>query len=137
MYTYQTTIRLHQSDAAGVVFFSNLFVIAHDAYESFLESHLPLNTLLSEGAYSEGAYIIPIVHAEADYLLPLPLSETISVELSLEQTGTSSFNLGYVIKNSQMETAARLKTIHAIQLKDERKTIPIPDPLRHALETLH
>jgi 1,4-dihydroxy-2-naphthoyl-CoA hydrolase len=132
MYTYQTTIRLHHTDAAGVVFFSNLFIIAHDAYESFLESHLPLNTLLSEGAY-----IIPIVHAEADYLLPLPLSETISVELSLEQMGTSSFNLGYVIKNSQMETAARLKTIHVIQLKDDRKTIPIPDPLRRALETLH
>jgi hypothetical protein len=46
MYTYQTTIRLHHTDAAGVVFFSNLFVIAHDAYESFLESHLTLNTLL-------------------------------------------------------------------------------------------
>ena len=132
MYTYQTTIRLHNTDAAGFVFFSNLFVIAHDAYESFLESDLPLNTLLSDGAY-----IIPIVHAEADYLLPLSLSETISVELSLEQTGTSSFNLGYVIKNSKMETAVRLKTIHAVQLKDDGKTIPIPESLRQALETLH
>ena len=132
MYTYQTTIRLHHTDAAGVVFFSNLFVIAHDAYESFLESHLPLNTLLTDGAY-----IIPIVHAEADYLLPLSLSETISVELSLEQTGTSSFNLGYVIKNSKMETTVRLKTIHAVQLKDDGKTIPIPESLRQALETLH
>ena len=132
MYIYQTRIRLHHTDAAGVVFFSNLFVIAHDAYESFLESHLTLNTLLSGGAY-----IIPIVHAEADYLLPLPLSETLRVELSLEQTGTSSFNLGYVIKNSKMETAVRLKTIHAVQLKDDGKTIPIPEPLRNALETLH
>ncbi|MHC4231803.1 MAG: acyl-CoA thioesterase [Planctomycetota bacterium] len=132
MYTYQTTIRLHHTDAAGVVFFSNLFVIAHDAYESFLESHLTLNTLLSDGAY-----IIPIVHAEADYLLPLTLSETLRVELSLEQMGTSSFNLGYVIKNSKMETAVRLKTIHAVQLKDNGKTIPIPEPLRHVLETLH
>ncbi|MHC4998492.1 MAG: acyl-CoA thioesterase [Planctomycetota bacterium] len=132
MYTYQTRIRLHHTDAAGVVFFSNLFVIAHDAYESFLESHLTLNTLLSDGAY-----IIPIVHAEADYLLPLTLSETLRVELSLEQMGTSSFNLGYVIKNSKMETAVRLKTIHAVQLKDNGKTIPIPEPLRHVLETLH
>ena len=132
MYTYQTTIRLHHTDAAGVVFFSHLFVIAHDAYESFLDSHLPLSTLLSDGAY-----IIPIVHAEADYLLPLPPSETIRVELSLEQTGTSSFNLGYVIKNSKMETTVRLKTIHAVQLKDDGKTIPIPESLRQALETLH
>jgi 1,4-dihydroxy-2-naphthoyl-CoA hydrolase len=131
MYHYQTTIRLHHTDAAGVVFFSNLFVIAHDAYESFLESHLPLNAILSNGEY-----LIPIVHAEADYLLPLALSEKISVELSLEQTGTSSFSLGYVIKNSKMETAARLKTIHTVQLKDDRKTISIPDPIRNALEAL-
>ena len=131
MYHYQTTIRLHQTDAAGVVFFSNLFVIAHDAYESFLESHLPLNAILLDGVY-----IIPIVHAEADYLLPLALSEKITVELSLEKLGTSSFNLGYVIKNSKTETAARLKTIHAVQLKEDQKTVPIPDPLRNALETI-
>ena len=131
MYHYQTTIRLHQTDAAGVVFFSNLFVIAHDAYESFLESHLPLIAILSDGVY-----IIPIVHAEADYLLPLALSEKISVELCLEQTGISSFDLGYVIKNSKMETVARLKTIHAVQLKEDQKTVPIPDPLRNALETI-
>ena len=131
MYHYQTTIRLHQTDAAGVVFFSNLFVIAHDAYESFLESHFPLNAILSDGVY-----IIPIVHAEADYLLPLTLSEKISVELCLEQTGNSSFDLGYVIKNSKMETVARLKTIHAVQLKEDQKTVPIPDPLRNALEAI-
>jgi 1,4-dihydroxy-2-naphthoyl-CoA hydrolase len=131
MYHYQTTIRLHQTDAAGVVFFSNLFVIAHDAYESFLESHLPLNAILSDGVY-----IIPIVHAEADYLLPLALSEKIGVELCLEQTGSSSFDLGYVIKNSKMETVARLKTIHAVQLKEDQKTVPIPDPLRNALEAI-
>ena len=131
MYHYQTTIRLHQTDAAGVVFFSNLFVIAHDAYESFLESHLPLNAILSDGVY-----IIPIVHAEADYLLPLALSEKTGVELCLEQTGISSFDLGYVIKNSKMETVARLKTIHTVQLKDDQKTVPIPDPLRNALEAI-
>ena len=131
MYHYQTTIRLHQTDAAGVVFFSNLFVIAHDAYESFLESHLPLNAILSDGVY-----IIPIVHAEADYLLPLALSEKIGVELCLEQTGSSSFDLGYVIKNSKMETVARLKTIHTVQLKEDQKTVPIPDPLRNALEAI-
>ena len=131
MYHYQTTIRLHQTDAAGVVFFSNLFVIAHDAYESFLEFHLPLNAILSDGVY-----IIPIVHAEADYLLPLALSEKIGVELCLEQTGSSSFDLGYVIKNSKMETVARLKTIHAVQLKEDQKTVPIPDPLRNALEAI-
>lgn len=131
MYTHQTTIRLHHTDAAGIVFFSNLFVIAHDAYESFLESHLPLSSILWDGKY-----IIPIIHAEADYLLPLRLSEKISVELSLEKTGESSFALGYMIKNSQQEIAARLSTTHAVRLKENQEKISIPGPIKTALESL-
>lgn len=131
MYTHQTTIRLHHTDAAGIVFFSNLFVIAHDAYESFLESHQPLSSILSDGEY-----IIPIIHAEADYLLPLRLSEKISVELSLEKTGESSFALGYMIKNSQQEIAARLSTTHAVRLKENREKISIPGSIKTALESL-
>ncbi|OQY07494.1 MAG: hypothetical protein B6I25_01670 [Planctomycetales bacterium 4572_13] len=132
MYHYQTTIRLHQTDAAGVVFFSHLFVIAHDAYESFLESRLPLNAVLSDGKY-----IIPIVRAQADYLLPLALSEKICVELSLDQIGESSFSLNYIVKNSNMESAARLKTTHAIRLKKNQEKVPVPDSVKNALEALH
>lgn len=131
MYRYQATVRLHHTDAAGVVFFSNLFVIAHDAYESFLASHLPLNRIISDAEY-----LIPIVHAEADYLLPLTLSEEISVELCAEKTGNSSFELGYVVRNSRMKTAARLKTIHTVQSKENRRAMAIPDALKSALAAL-
>ena len=37
MFTYQTKIKLHDTDAAGVIFFANQFKIIHDAYESLLE----------------------------------------------------------------------------------------------------
>ena len=37
IFYYQTKIKLHETDAAGVIFFNNLFKIAHDAYEALLE----------------------------------------------------------------------------------------------------
>ncbi|RKY05018.1 MAG: hypothetical protein DRP56_09385 [Planctomycetota bacterium] len=131
MYHYQTTIRLYQTDAAGVVFLPNLFVIAHNAYESFLDSRLPLNAILSDGEY-----IIPVVHAEADCLRPLFLSEKIGVALSLDQIKSSSFSLSYVITNSKTETATRLKTTHAVRSRETQKKISIPDSVKNALEAL-
>ena len=131
MYCYPTTIRLHQTDAAGVVFFSNLFVIAHDAYECFLESHIPLHTILLEETY-----ILPIVHAEADYLLPLTLSDSIAIELSLGHMGSSSFDLNYVIKNRDKQIAAHVKTIHAVRKKDGSQKTTVPAALKNLLETL-
>ncbi len=38
MFTYKTKISLHDTDAAGIIFFANQFKIVHDAYEDLLES---------------------------------------------------------------------------------------------------
>ena len=37
MYLYKTIIKLHDTDAAGILFFSHQFEIIHDAYETLLE----------------------------------------------------------------------------------------------------
>ena len=37
MYVYQAKIKLHDTDAAGLLFFSQQFEIMHDAYEALLE----------------------------------------------------------------------------------------------------
>ena len=37
MFIYKTQIRLHDTDAAGILFFANQFSIIHDAYELLLE----------------------------------------------------------------------------------------------------
>ncbi|MCA9407426.1 MAG: acyl-CoA thioesterase, partial [Candidatus Omnitrophica bacterium] len=62
MYTYQTKIKLHETDAAGLLFFSNQFKLIHDAYESLLES---LGLSFQELIRNKN-YFLPIVHAESD-----------------------------------------------------------------------
>ncbi len=37
MYQYHHKVKLHETDAAGILFFSHQFEMIHDAYESLLE----------------------------------------------------------------------------------------------------
>ena len=64
-YVYSLRIRLHETDAAGVLFYAHLFRLAHDAYESFM-AHIgfPLHALIGHGDSAPGLRL-PIVRAEA------------------------------------------------------------------------
>lgn len=131
MYKYQTVIRLHQTDAAGVVFFANFFVLAHDCYESFLENEMPLGSVLEEGKF-----ILPIVHTEADYLGPVKVSQTVDIEMTLNKLGARSFELGYVFKDQDDKVLANLATVHVFLNKEPQEPEEMPDSLKEMLEKL-
>ncbi|MCK5565305.1 MAG: acyl-CoA thioesterase [Planctomycetes bacterium] len=131
MYKYQTKVRLHHTDAAGVIFFSNLFVFAHECYESFIEQTKSFALFLEEGLH-----LVPIVHAEADYLLPIGLSQTLEIEMTLRNIGTTSFEIDYDIKNENKETAATAKTVHVVLDAKIKESTEIPQEIRDILEKL-
>ncbi len=131
MYKYQIKVRLHHTDAAGVIFFSNLFVFAHECYESFIEQTKSLASFLQEGQY-----MAPVVHAKADYLLPIGLSQTLNIEMTLKSIGTTSFEIDYIILNENNETAAKAKTVHVVLDAKTKKSIEIPQMIRDILEKL-
>lgn len=66
MFTYKTTIKLHETDAAGLLFFSQQFKLIHDAYEELLDSRRDRFR-----GHAKKEDFLPIVHAEADYKKPL------------------------------------------------------------------
>jgi 1,4-dihydroxy-2-naphthoyl-CoA hydrolase len=129
-WNYKTTIRLHQTDAAGVIFYADLFVMAHECYESWLEPVTSLAGILEQNI------LVPIVHAEADYKLPMRLSERITIELSLIKKQTTSFILQYRFVNAEGLAAATAQTVHAVIDSQTRKPIPIPAFLEKALASL-
>ena len=131
MYKYQAKVRLHHTDAAGVIFYSNLFVLAHDCYESFVEQTKTLALLLQEGQY-----LVPIVHVEADYLLPIGVSQVLDIEMTLGKVGSSSFEHDYMFINENNETAATAKTIHVVMDAKTKKSIKIPQEIKDILEKL-
>ncbi len=122
MYKYQHKIKLHETDAAGLLFFSRQFEIVHDAYESLLEKvGFGFADLIRKKSY-----FLPIVHAEADYKLPLFVGDVITIEVVVSEVGHSSFAFSYKLINSKKQLIGTAKTIHVTIDKKKRRAIPLP-----------
>ena len=129
MFTYKATIRLHDTDAAGLIFFANLFKIIYDAYEEFLDfAGFDLAKIIHKSSFT-----LPVVHAEADYKVPLCVGDKVAVEIKLEKTGTTSFVLNYAVRHRKKGIAATAKTVHVAVSQKTWKTVPLPPKFRRAL----
>lgn len=132
MYTYKTVIKLHDTDAAGILFFSHQFEIVHDAYESLLDKHgvgFPVLILKKN-------YFLPIVHAESDYKAPLFVGDRITVEVKLAHVGTTSFTFAYRLLNQKNQVVGTARTVHVTVNKKTKKKIPLPAEMRRAIEKI-
>ncbi len=132
MFIYDTSIRLHQTDAAGLMFFAQLFTLAHDAYETFVESI----GFSFDRTIRSTENLLPIVHAEADYLVPLRVGDKISVRMRLDQVGTTSFILAYEMTNSAGALTGTVKTVHVWTDRTTMQKVPLPDWLKGSLAKL-
>ncbi len=132
MYTYQTKIKLHDTDAAGLLFFSHQFEIIHDAYEALLESMgLGFAELIRNKAY-----FLPIVHAESDYKLPLFVGDTIEIQVTVENIGETSFTFAYKLLNSKGELVGTARTVHVTIDKSTHQKIFLPKEMRTKISEL-
>jgi 1,4-dihydroxy-2-naphthoyl-CoA hydrolase len=132
MFTFNTFVRLPDTDAAGILFFGNYFRLAHDAYETFMESiGFGLDYVIREADF-----LIVIAHAEADYNKPLQLGEKLTVQLTVEKISQTSFALSYVFKDKHNDTAAVVKTVHVTVDKKTGEKIVLPEKLRAKLAGL-
>ena len=130
MFTYHTQIRLHDTDAAGLIFFANQFKIIHDAYELLLEKFGFSFPQMLKG----GKYFLPIVHAESDYKAPLFVGDKITVAIKVGHIGASSFSFEYTIRNDHKTIVGTAKTIHVTINPKTHKKVSLPAKLRAALE---
>ena len=132
MYIHQTIVRLHNTDAAGLLFFAEQFRLAHDAYESFMESiGYPFAPLIRNSGF-----LLPIVHAEADFLKPLSTGDRLEIQVKAETIGDSSFTLGYTLLRDRTETVGTVRTVHVLINKQDGASIPLLPELRCKLETI-
>jgi 1,4-dihydroxy-2-naphthoyl-CoA hydrolase len=128
-FTDYYTVRLHDSDAAGVVFFANVFRIAHDVYEQFLKQ---LGYSLPE-RFAAGDFIIPIAHAEADYLHPLRVGDTVEITTTVTEIGDSSFAMKFRIVDSDGRLLVTVKTVHVAVDGRTFRTMELPGDFKRRL----
>lgn len=133
MFIAHNQVRMHDTDMAGILFFARQFRFAHDALEDFAASEgFQFNEV-----FHKGSFLFVIVHAEADYMIPLKVSDKLEVHLTIEQIGHSSFTVAYDIykvENSKPILAGRAKTVHVTIDGKKRTKIPIPEDLRKTLK---
>lgn len=128
MFTLDKTIHLHDTDAAGRLYFAQLFRLAHEGYEAFMAGlGFPLSDILKGGRYG-----LPIVRAEADYKQPLGVGHPITLEVKPTRVGQTSFTMLCRIVR-QGRTAGRVVTVHVAVDARKGGKCPLPARLRAAL----
>ncbi|MGA1790892.1 MAG: acyl-CoA thioesterase [bacterium] len=128
MHIFKTNIKLYQTDAAGILFFSRLFEVVHDAYQDFLDkAQFGISEILKNRDF-----LTPVIHAEADYKMPLEAGDAIEVRINIGEIGRSSYTLLYdILKNNQI--AGQVKIIHVSVDRRSGKKIGIPERLKDIL----
>jgi 1,4-dihydroxy-2-naphthoyl-CoA hydrolase len=130
MFIYRTQVRLKDTDATGVLYFAEQFRMALEAFEEFLkERGFSLKQLL------ESAYLMPIVHAEADYFAPLTIGDNLEISFHVAKIGTSSVTLEYTFHDPDRKSdVGKVQIVHVVVDREKRTPVPIPDVLQAILE---
>jgi len=129
-YTSEFTLGLSSVDAAGVLFYPELFRHAHDAYEGFMQH---IDWALPE-VLAKGELLIPIVHIDADYLRPLHHGARVTVEIVVGGLGDSSFTIDCDFSAGGDTPCARVRSVHVCIDAASHSTVPVPAALRERLE---
>ncbi len=130
-FVYRHILKLHETDAAGLLFFSHQFTIIHDAYEALLEK---IGFSFARMIRKTG-FFLPIVHAESDYQAPLFVGDRLAITVRVEKIGTTSFSFVYeLLKGPGKELVGAARTVHVTIDKKTGKKTPIPPAMRQALK---
>ena len=81
---------------------------------------------------SQSNYFQPIVHAESDYKTPVFAGDKIAITVKVGHIGKTSFSLEYTLKRGKT-LVGKAQTVHVTIDQKTRKKIPLPSPLRRAL----
>lgn len=126
-FAYQRTVRLADTDAAGVVYFARTLSLCHEAYEEAIAAAgLDLNALLGASGI-----IVPIAKSEADYLRPLRVGDKLRITVAPALLTEQSFAIRFeIVKLGAIEkVAARVRTEHVCTAPAKRERAPLPPAL--------
>ena len=125
-FTYHRTVRFHDTDAAGVVYFANVLAFCHEAYEaSLIESGIEAKTFFR----GDGPLAVPIVHAEVDFRQPLFCGDRLAITLTPISLSPHVFEIAYQVLSSAADPAATAKTRHVCIAPQSRTKQPLPESL--------
>ena len=124
-FNYYRTVRLSDTDAAGVVYFANVLHICHEAYEeSLVNANINIKSFLNNSSIA-----IPIISASVNFYRPIFCGDRLFVNLTTQQLNNSEFEINYCVYTSSEQVIAKAKTKHVCINTLDRKRINLPDSM--------
>lgn len=129
LFKSQLKIKFRDGDPAQIMYFGNLFSFAHDAFEEFIV----------EAGYQWKEWfrtkidMVPIRHADADFLAPFIPGETYEVTAQVENLGDTSFIMKYTF-GPPAQPHATVRMVHAWLDAQTKQKKPLPELFRQRME---
>lgn len=133
VFTAKNQVRMHDTDAAGILFFAQQFRFVNDALEDYLESE---NVTFDQMFHNEKVVMV-IVHCESDYYKSLYIGNKLEIDVFCERIGNSAFTLLYQIYRikGERELVGLARTVHCAVDVRTRAKVAIPDKVKKMLES--
>ncbi len=129
-FTRSVTIRFSHCDPAGIVYFPHYFDMFNGVIEDWYLAELKHD-------YAElvmgRRFAFPFVHIECDFKIPSMMGEIIDLTLLVERIGRSSLSIAIVCHRDGLERL-RARMVTVVMSLESRKPVPMPEPLREAIE---
>ena len=128
MKRFPRTVRLSDTDAAGVVYFANVLVMCHEAYEeSLIRAGINFQELVNSSTTA-----LPIVHSSVDFFRPMYCGDSLLIQLNPKQLQGSEFEVVYEIFPAGKEkSSAKAITKHVCIDLSQRKRTPLPEQIKN------
>jgi 1,4-dihydroxy-2-naphthoyl-CoA hydrolase len=128
-FEHQRRVRFQDTDPAGIVFFANIFVYCHEAFEEMLRAvGIPLETIIASREQ-----VLPLAHAEADFKRPFRVGVLVTTRVAVAQIGDRSFHLQYEMTDEKGDLLARATTVHVAVDPASGRSAGLSPRLREAL----
>lgn len=116
-FTYNRVIHFQDTDAAGVVYFTNVLAICHEAYEaSLIAANINLKSF-----FSNSTIAVPIFHASVDFMRPLYCGDEVIISLQPRLLRDSEFEVEYQVLGEKL--MAKAVTRHVCIGVDRKRLI--------------
>jgi 4-hydroxybenzoyl-CoA thioesterase len=128
-YVVKKFVRFCHCDPAGIIFYPQYFVLAHDCKEDWFREAVgyPFQNMVTRDRRG-----FPIVKLEAEFMRPSRLGDEIAFEITVRSIGASSLGLDYRCYLGDEQRMSLKSTLVHVDL-DAGKPVPIPDWLRAQL----
>ncbi|MBD2055088.1 acyl-CoA thioesterase [Oculatella sp. FACHB-28] len=90
-FVYLRTVFFRDTDAAGVVYFTNILSMCHEAYEASLAAAgVDLKQF-----FGKAKTAFPIAHASVDFFRPMFCGDRLAIQMQPKQTKPDEFEITY------------------------------------------